>query len=247
MTELTLSPGFSHWGQENTVFPVSAVRVRVSADEHPLYVSHRAEIEQNWRREEEEHPAYFDGRMLLSRNLDLQEGVISGRSHMVSFSTYLWWRKQQTLAGACHLFGMAVPVSSDGAIIAIRMAPHTANPGFVYCAAGSLDESDVVDGFCDIDGNMRREVMEETGLDLGHAQSTTELYGSYSRRFVNVFRYFHFDMTAAEMLERIACHMETDTEKEIDGGVAIWNADPDAHRYNRAMAPILSMFFGKVI
>ncbi|MNL74228.1 hypothetical protein D3C87_1998300 [compost metagenome] len=92
---------------------------------------------------------------------------------------------------------------------------------------------------------MHREVMEETGFELSTARADPKLYGSRWQRLVNVFRFYHFDLTADEMLERIAEHMKTDPEQEIQGGVAIRSADPAAHHYNKAMAPMLSLFFGR--
>lgn len=246
MTDQSHSLETLGWGAPDTVFPVSSVELRVSAQDHPVYLSAREAIAENWIAEKAAQPSFYDGRMLLMREVGLREGAVTGEGHMVSFSTYLWWRRQDPRpVEGCHVFGMAVPVSSDGAIIAIRMAQHTANAGFVYCAAGSLDEHDLVDGCCDIGVNMRREVLEETGLDLYTARADAMLYGSHSRRSINLFRYFHFDLTADEMLARIAEHMKTDPEQEIDGGVAIRSADPDAHRYNRAMPPMLKVFFGR--
>lgn len=245
MTNQTISLEAQGWGAPHVVFPVSSVDLRVLPEEHPVYLAEREAIASNWLAEKTAQPSFYDGRMLLMHTLGLQDGAVSGQGHMVSFSTYLWWRRQNPHPmAAIHLHAMAVPVSSDGAIIAIRMARHTANPGMVYCAAGSLDEHDLVNGCCDIDVNMRREVLEETGLDLRHARADSQLHGSHSGRFVNLFRFFHFDRTADEILADIAEHMKTDPEQEIDGGIAIRSADLDAHRYNRAMPPMLTMFFG---
>jgi len=138
-----------------------------------------------------------------------------------------------------------VAISSDGALIAIRMAPHTANPGQVYCAAGSMDESDIVDGHCDVEGNMRREVLEETGLDLNDAVAESGYYGTHVSRSVTLFRIFHFPWTADDMLRKIEAHMLISEEDEVDGAVAIRSADPAAHHYSPAMLPILAWFFGR--
>lgn len=68
--------------------------------------------------------------------------------------------------GGLHLFAYPVLETSDGALVAIRMGAHTANPGQVYFAAGSLEPEDVVDGRCDIEANMRREVRRRPGSIL---------------------------------------------------------------------------------
>lgn len=245
MTHQDLAIEDTAWPADFAIFAVDTVEIRVSPEDHPLYLAHREAIAQNWESEKAAKPALYDGRMLLQRKVTLEDGVIRCQAHIVPFSAYLWWRRQAGVGGACHLFGMAVPVSRDGAIIAIRMSDHTANPGMVYCAAGSLDEHDMSDGICDIHSNMQREVLEETGLDLSTARADVNLYATRWGRFVSIFRFYHFDLTADEMLERIAEHMKTDPEQEIAGGVAIRSADPHAHPYNKAMAPILSMFFDR--
>ena len=74
---------------------------------------------------------------------------------------------------ALHVFAMALPVGSDGGVLAGRMAAHTANAGCVYCASGAFDRDDIIDGRFDADANMAREVAEETGLDLRDAEAAT--------------------------------------------------------------------------
>ncbi|SCB08156.1 NUDIX hydrolase [Rhizobium hainanense] len=231
------------WPPEGTVFPVSSIDLAVLPGEHPFHLREREAAQENWAREIDANPALYDGRMVFQHRLSIVDGVVTGESYVTSFSTFLWWRRQRQ-PGGFHLFGLAVVVSSDGAIIAIRMAPHTANPGQVYCAAGSLDENDIVDGHADIAGNMRREVLEETGLDLNDATADPQYYAAHISRSVTLFRVFRFPWTAEDMLRRIEAHVLISEEDEVDGVVAIRSADPAAQRYNVAMLPILSWFFG---
>lgn len=231
------------WPPENTVFKVHSVTLRVEPGEHPFHLAERRQAQENWAMEREANPTLFDGPMVFQRTLTIRNGIIRAVGHIVPYSTFLWWRKQPDGAGGFHVYALPVPVSSDGAIIAIRMAPHTANPGQVYCPAGSFDASDVVGGVCDVLGNMAREVREETGLDLESAVAAPETHALHRQRRVALFRCFRFSMTADEMLARIAAHMATDEEKEIDAAIAIRSADPAAHPYSPAMLPLIAWFF----
>ncbi|MFK0163299.1 NUDIX hydrolase [Rhizobium sp. NPDC090279] len=231
------------WPPENSVFPVSRIELAVLPGEHPFHIQQLEAARENWAREIAANPALYDGRMVFQHRLSIVDGAVTGESYVTSFSTFLWWRRQRQ-RGGFHLFGLAVVVSSDGAIIAIRMAQHTANPGQVYCAAGSLDENDIVDGHADVAGNMRREVLEETGLDLNDAAAEPGCYATHIDRSVTLFRVFRFPWTAEDMLRRIEAHMLVSEEDEVDGVVAIRSADPAAQRYNVAMLPILAWFFG---
>lgn len=232
------------WPPEGTVFPVSSIDLAVLPGEHPFHVHELEASRLNWEKEFAANPALFDGRMIFQHRLSLADGIVKGEAYVTPFSTFLWWRKQRE-PGGFHLFAFAVAVSSDGAIIAIRMAPHTANPGQVYCAAGSMDENDIVDGHCDVEGNMRREVLEETGLDLNDAVVEPGYYGTHVNRSVTLLRVFHFPWNAEDMLRRIEAHMLVSEEDEVDGAVAIRSADPSAHHYSAAMLPILAWFFSR--
>lgn len=229
---------------ENTIFPIEGLKLRVLEGEHPIQSVARERAAENWRREVTANPALFDGSMVFQNRLSIRNDVIEGEAYMVPYSIYLWWRRQARPATGFHLFAFPVPVSSDGAIIAVRMGAHTANPGQVYCPAGSLDGSDVVEGVCDVYGNMVREVSEETGLDLGRAWDDGRYFASHAGRRMVVCRLFRFKESADEMLAAIERHMIADKEPEIAGAVAIRSADPQAHPYNPSMLPLLSWFFG---
>lgn len=232
------------WPPRQNPAPVDGFDLAVVDGPHPLHTAHENEIEANWGREFEANPHLFNGQMVLQRQLTFDGGIIRGIAHVIPYSALLWWRKQADPAGAFHLFGFAVLVSSDNAIVAIRMSDRTANPGQVYCAAGSLDLSDIVDGKLDVAGNMAREVGEETGLDLDEAEAEPQFYASHANNRIVVFRFYRFAVTSAEMVEKIHAHMATDEEKEIDGVVVIRSADPAAHNYNPLMHPILDWHFG---
>ncbi|URK87486.1 NUDIX hydrolase [Rhizobium sp. RCAM05350] len=231
---------------ERLIFPVSRIEVRVRGEPHPYCLSHQTEIAANWEREAAANPALFDGRMLLMRALEIRDGVISGECHIVPFSAFLLWRKTRPAGAALHLFGLPVIVSSDGAVIAIRMGQQTANPGRVYCAAGSLDPDDIREGYCDLEGNMAREVLEETGLLLSDAKSVSRFHGLHNHGVVTVFRAYHFAETAAELIERIAAYIVVDPEPEIDSALAIRTADPGQYHYPPFMPPILAWVFNSI-
>ena len=104
--------------------------------------------------------------MSLLARLAYRDQSLEGACHTIRFSTFLYWRKTRPWPNAEHAFAHAIPVTSDGALIAIRMGARTANPGRVYFAAGSFDPQDFPGSKVDVDLNMAREVAEETGLDI---------------------------------------------------------------------------------
>ncbi|WP_431322568.1 NUDIX hydrolase [Rhizobium sp. YTU87027] len=242
---LHFSEDFAGWPPEQTVFPIAGLDLRVLAGDHPFYVAEREAIRENWEKETAANPALFDGRMVFQKRLALTDTGLVAEGHLIPFSTFMWWRRQLNRNGGIHLFAYPVLESSDSALVAIRMGSHTANPGQVYFAAGSLEPEDISGGRCDVEENMRREVREETGLDLNEAEAGDRYYASHVRRTVTVLRLFRFDLTAEEMIEKIEAHMLVADDKEIAGVVAIRSADPKVHPYNIAMLPVIDWYFGE--
>jgi hypothetical protein len=230
---------------EGQIFPVKSLDLAVVAGDHPWVAGHRDQVGRNWNEEIAGNPALFDGQMVFQHQLSFVDGHIRGRAHMVPFSAFLYWRREMRGPGGFHLFGLPLVMSADGALIAVRMAETTANPGRVYCAAGSMDADDLIDGRCDLDHNMRREFKEETALDLADAVADPDYFARHSLNTVTVFRIFRFSLTADAILERIAAHIAADPNPEITSAVAIRNADPGAHDYAFFMPSIMKWLFDK--
>ncbi len=242
---MDFSDEFAGWPPEQTVFPVAGLDLKVLPGPHPFQVSEEAAIRENWAKETAANPALFDGEMIFQKRLALSEKGISGEAHVIPFSCFMWWRRQADRRGGIHLFAYPVIATNDGALVAIRMGAHTANPGQVYFAAGSLEPMDVTDGRCDVEANMRREVLEETGLDLREAMAGDSYYASRVRRTVTVLRLFRFDLTADEIVEQIHAHMLVAEDDEIAGPVVIRSADHSAQPYNIAMLPVIDWYFAE--
>lgn len=230
---------------EGEIVPISRVDITVHTALHPFVSNHQPDIDTNWAVEIAANPALFNGQMVLQHQVSLMDGVLHSDAHLVSFASFMLWRKLRTHE-ALHLFGLPVIVSADGKVIAIRMAETTANPGRVYCAAGSLDEGDVRHGKCDVLGNMAREVREEIGLDLSRAVGRSGLHLLHSARTITVFQVYRFQETAKALLEQIERHRALTPDPEVADVLTISDPDPDLHNYPAFMPPILKWLFGLV-
>lgn len=237
-----LESNTAEWPDEGEIVAISDVDIRVKDSAHPFHLDQVGAAQENWRAEIAANPHLFDGRMVLQRALRIEDGRVVGEGHVVPYSTFLWWRKTRTDA-AFHLFAMPVIVSSDGALILVRMGAHTANPARVYSPSGSLEPDDIVDGRCDIAGNIRREALEETGIDLGAATAEPGYHVLHMGRAVTVFRLYRVAETAEALVEKVAAHIAGDPEPEIDEAIAVWGPDPDAHNYPPFILPILTWLF----
>lgn len=206
---------------ENQVFALAAVRLRLDRSEHPWRVGERDAIDAHWAREQVERPWLFNGTVMLHRGLRFQDGAISGVSHRVPYAALLHWLNTRPDGDVWHLFGSAVILSSDNAMLLIRMAARTANAGKVCAPAGSLDEADIVGDQVDVEASIRREAREETGLDLSDAAAEGRLLGWRRGRIVSIFRRYRCAEPADALVARMREHVRTSPEQEVEDIVVV--------------------------
>jgi 8-oxo-dGTP pyrophosphatase MutT (NUDIX family) len=237
--------GIGHGLPEGRMMPVDAVDVRLAPSAHPIERGNAEAIAENWRREIAARPALFDGEMVLLSRLSWRDRVLSDVCHKVRYSTFLFWRA--TRAGtAAHCFAHAMPVSSDGALVAIRMGGHTINGGKVYFAAGSFEPEDFfADGQVDVLGNMAREVGEETGIDLTGLPRDAGYQAVSMREGTVVVRRFFLPWTAEDIAGRIARFVAAEAEPEISGPVVIRSADDLPEGLMPHMKPLVAWHFAE--
>lgn len=207
---------------EETVVPLAAAKLQI--DDGPLdyEVRNRQQIDANWLSDVTDNPALFNGPFFMAEAADVDNGVFAARYRRTRFATMLHWKKNADLAKPWHVFAVGVIVSADNQLIAGRMAASTSAAGRVYFPAGSFDEGDVVGGTIDIEGNMHREVAEETGIDLSAAADRdSATYLVTSRRSIALFRRYYLALEARELLARISAHIASEQVPELDGVTAI--------------------------
>ena len=225
--------------------PVARVELDRDPAPHPFEAANRPEIDRNWAVEHAANPALFDGRMMLFSELSLRGDVLAGRCHEVRYATLLYWRKYPGMALAEHAFAHAALVARDGALVAIRMGRHTANPDGVYFAAGSFEREDFAGGRCDLPRNMAREVGEETGLDIAGLRQDP-YYVLFSRNHSTaIFRRYWLDDDAETVAGKIRAFVAAETDPEIEGPVIISAGEPLPAGIKPHMAAFCDWHFGR--
>jgi 8-oxo-dGTP pyrophosphatase MutT (NUDIX family) len=228
-----------------TILPVDGIDVALDPAQHPFEAANLADIDDNWRREHSANPALFDGRMALLARIAYRGRRIEGACHMVRFATFLYWRKTRPLTHGGHVFAHAMPVTTDGALIAVRMGPHTANPGSVYFAAGSFEAEDFSGGQADVDLNMAREVAEETGLDLLPLDRDPIHHAWSGEAGTVIFRRYRVPMTAAAADRAIRDFIAAEADPEIEEPVVIRSTADLPDRIRPHMAALVSWHFSQ--
>jgi len=226
------------------IFPVEAVDVALEPRPHPFELANGAEIDANWEIEKTANPALFDGQMALLSRLAYRGRRLDGACHAVRYATFLYWRKVRPRPNSGHAFAHAMPVTSDGALIAARMGPRTANPGRVYFAAGSFEPDDFLDGRVDVDFNMAREVAEEIGLELATFDRDPYYHAWSSDAGTVIFRRYRVPMPAGAADRAIRAFVAGETDPEIEEPVIIRSAADLPDGMSPHMRPLIAWHFG---
>ena len=224
------------------ILPVDDIDVRLDPSPHPFTKGREKAIAENWTLEVRRKPALFDGTVVMLSDFGYADGRLSGRCHAVSYATFLYWRKER-VATAAHAFAHPMLVSRDNALVAIRMAAHTVNAGRVYFAAGSFEPEDFPDGLVDAHGNMVREVMEETGLDISNVRREDRHHALATDQGTVIFRRYFLDDDADTIASRIHRFVASESDPEIEGPVVIRNSSDLPSGLMPHMAPMIDWHF----
>ncbi len=200
---------------DGEIFHVDDVICRLGEGRHLHETTNKAEIEEYWQLQRARIPDLYNGETVLGAAWQIDENLLRIECRPISYAALLHWLATPAPTGvvtqdrALHFFASAVLISSDGNILMGRMGEHTANAGRVYMPSGSMELCDFQNGKGDFTANMRREVLEETGIDIEAAEAEPR-YSVYSGRgILALFRQYRFLLSSAQMLEQAQAHLET--------------------------------------
>ena len=211
--------------EEGVVRRCGGIDVRLSSARHPFEAEFESEIAENWKAELAVNPNLFNGRVTLASAASLEAGILRGTTHEIDFSTFLFWRQSRRIGGSCHIFAFAVPVTKDGALLAVKMSNRTANAGRVYFAAGSFEKYDFIDGQLNFSANTHREALEETGLSFDEVPHDSGFGLIRIGAAILIFRRYYLNADAEAAARSMRDHVSADPEPEIEGPVIIRKGD----------------------
>ena len=209
--------------------------------------AHAHDIEAHWERRLEDNPEFFNGTIYLTRGAEVEDGVLSARVFATDFKNFLYWR--ETGYGdrsVTDVFGSALVVSADGAVILGRQREGHINSGLAYCPGGLVDTRDVLtDGSVDILGSIRRELGEETGLTTGLLAETSGFLVTRLGQQMSVAAEFRSPLSTPLLTQHIADYLDADPRSELADVVAVASLDEAAAvPMPSFMHPLLRAYFG---
>lgn len=148
------------------LFEVERLELSFTPKPWAFAIERRAEVDAYFAVLRREKPAIWNGRVLLLHRQVVRGGVFHGDYLETDYASFAAWRHWGwPHAGVHDCFGAAAVMAADGAFLLGIMAPHTFNAGRIYFPCGTPGPEDIVGGKVDLEFSLRRELMEETGLD----------------------------------------------------------------------------------
>jgi len=187
-------------------------------------------IDRHWAKLTAENPHLFNGRVLLMQDYTLgrddSHRLLSGHGFEVDYKAFQAWR-DFGFPGApvYNCFAMAALVSADGAFMLGQMNSHTASAGRIYFPAGTPDPSDLMDGMIDLEGSVRRELEEETGLTPSDVTIEPGWTLVFDLPRLACMKRVRSPLTAKGLQERFADFAATESLPELSALVPVFSPD----------------------
>lgn len=198
-------------------------------------------VKRFWKKAIVDKPAMFNGQVLVMGQHTLSDGCLTGAIHKTDYASFLYCKDKGLPedAGIRNVFGCAVVRSSEGHLLFGRMAPYTATSGRVYPMAGTPDPDDITDGKLDIEGSMKRELLEETGLSTEDATRQTGYMLIENAGMSAVCAVFDFDVPSRDLKARMINYIDLQDQPELDEIVIFRRAGFHVHHRMPGFARIL--------
>jgi 8-oxo-dGTP pyrophosphatase MutT (NUDIX family) len=154
--------------------------------------------------------------VLLMHHQVIEDGVLRGQFLETDYASFAAWRDWgRPAAGVRDCFSAGAILTADGAFLLGVMGPHTFNAGKIYFPCGTPDPNDIVDGKVDVDLNVRRELKEETSLDVTEFEAEAGWTVVVEGPLIAVIKVLRSDKTAAALRERILAYLASEKRPEL--------------------------------
>jgi 8-oxo-dGTP pyrophosphatase MutT (NUDIX family) len=201
----------------------------------------RTEIDAWFAARQRDNPALWNGRVLLLHDRALADGVFRGRYLETDYASFAAWRAWGRPAAAIYdCFGAAAIQSVDGAFLLGVMGRYTANAGRIYFPCGTPDPNDIVGDRVDLDLSMRRELMEETGLDVAEFATEPGWTSVFDTSLIAHIKVLRSGEDAKTLRQRVLDYLARERQPELSD-IRIVRAAAD---FDTAMPRFVTAFLG---
>jgi hypothetical protein len=206
---------------EPAVIEVDRLDCRLVAHRWAFAEAQAAEMDRHWAARVALNPTLYDGRVLLAcRARVIEEAglrTLRLEAFETRFSRFLAWRDfgwPDTSVFNC--FAMPAVRSRDGLYLLGEMGPGHSAAGYRYFPAGTPDPADVLDGrVVDLEGNLVRELLEETGLHADEGAAAPGWTVIFDRQRIACMKRIDWPAPASDVMERVRAFLDQEAEPEL--------------------------------
>ena len=204
--------------ERNRVVLVDNADWRVVGEGWPKAAAAAGAIDTHWLTRLEQSPQMFNGRVHLLVSHEILGRASVARFIVTDFKSFLAWR-EGVFADEAVLDGFASALlrTPDGGIVVGRQSAGHLNAGLTYPPAGFIDAADVqTDGSVDIVGSVRREIVEELGLEEAAYTLAPGYYITVCAPIVCVAKPLRATVSRDVVLARARAHIAQEAKPELD-------------------------------
>jgi len=199
---------------------IESIDFRLEQKPWPFEVDRAEDIDAHWAKLVSRNPHCYNGRVLLMQRVGIAETAegccLEGSCLATDYKAFQAWRDFGSPETRIrNVFAMAALRSSDGAFLLGEMGHSTSTPGRVYFPAGTPEPSDLVGLAVDFEGNVLRELAEETGMtsrDINIEPGWTVVFQGPRIACMKIVR---SPLSAAELVTRVAGFIATEQQSEL--------------------------------
>ena len=141
---------------------------------------------------------------------------MTGAYFETDFASFLAWRDWGfDDPSVRNAFPQAALRAADGAFLLGVMGDHTSNAGKMYFPSGTPDPNDVDGERVDLDANLRRELVEETGLDADEFAVAPGWTAVFDGPRIALFRVVRAAEPAVALRERVLANFPSVADPEL--------------------------------
>jgi 8-oxo-dGTP pyrophosphatase MutT (NUDIX family) len=200
----------------NEIVPIKRLELAFAPRPWPFAEQRRGEIARHFEELRTMKPAMWNGRILLLYEHAIVDEVFHGAYFETDYASFIAWRNWGCPdATVRNCFSLGALRGSDGAFLLGVMNSHTVNAGKIYFPAGTPDPGDIVDGMVDLAGSIRREMVEETGLEPDTYQAEEHWTCILTSTHIAQIKVLHAPETATVLRQRILDHLAREAEPEL--------------------------------
>ncbi len=206
-----------HFASKIEIVEIDRAAFTVAPWSWAFAAARRPEIDRFFAAMQRRRSHVWNGRVMMLRSYELRSGTLHGVCFETDYASFAAWRDWEFPdASVFNIFPVTALRGADGAFVVGEMAPSTSVAGAISFPCGTPDPDDMLDGgVLDVAGNLRRELMEETGLYLDEFTTDSGWTIVRDRGFFALMKRARSRWSAAELRTRILRNLAGDPHSEF--------------------------------